>query len=143
MKTNWIKQTLTIAGAAVMLAAAGFAEAGDVTAKIDFPFYVRGVAMAPGSYKLLFTEGRGGMPVFRVRDSKSGRMVFLTVQSSGLVGKSQDPRPRLVFTCGAEACWIDEVWTGGESYYHTYKGKAARPEKTRVATVYFDSKAGN
>ncbi len=143
MKSTLIHRMLTTAGAVVAFAAASFADSGDLKAKIESPFFAQGVAMAPGTYDVVAARQMNGAMGYQLRGHTTHKAVMLPSLIADTVRHNQDARPRLVFNCAGEACWLAEVWTGTGNYYSVRGPRMTSGEKTRVATVYLDAKSGN
>jgi len=140
-----MKAILLTAASAIAFAAVSYAEPVDLKANIQFPFFAQGVAMAPGSYKVISMQAHGGFTYYQLRNFVANQAVLVTNMIPGEAKSTHKVVPRLVFQCGGETCWLSEVWTGNGTYYHarSIPARVASNEKLRVATVYLDSKVGN
>lgn len=137
-----LKRTLTIASAAMAFAVMGFAD--ELTANIQFPFFVRGVAMPAARYTVTNLTTQGGAPMYVISNRVSHQSVAMPFMRRSPAKSTDSAQPRIVFQCGAEACWVKEVWDGSSTFLEvsgpTSKKAQASSANTHVAVVYFDTK---
>src|SRR6202047_5687020 len=119
-----MKAILLTAASAIAFAAVSYAEPVDLKANIQFPFFAQGVAIAPGSYKVMSMQAHGGFTYYQLRNFVANQAVLVTNMIPGEAKSTDKVVPRLVFQCGGETCWLSEGWAG-KGHYSPVRGVPA------------------
>ena len=128
--------TKLMIAAAALVVAAGSASAQVLQADIPFTFQVRGVVMAPGTYRVAVDQAAASRRVL-IRNMDSHKSV-MALAGDGDVSKDWKVRgtPSIRFLCAGARCTLQEMWTGYDGPALTFR--TPKPEfngESRIAEI--------
>lgn len=124
-----LRTKMTIAAAALLVAAGTVSAQNSMKAEIPFGFQANGVNMPAGAYRV--TAGFGSPSVIKVVAEDSSRGALLV--SNMRIGKDWSTEAKLVFRCIGSDCALQQVWTGTPGA--NYQVPAPRSHDKELAAV--------
>jgi hypothetical protein len=127
--------SLIIAAAVTLSAAAAYGQQTKLTVNVPFAFKTASGMQAAGEYAIKPATASEVVMVLENRQTGRGTMLGIGAPETG-----RDKDAKLVFRCGDESgCALTSVWVGDGRGW-SYKAPKLKPsENERIAVVYFDS----
>ena len=133
-KVKKLTTRVMIATAALVVAASA-ASAQTMTGTIPFEFRAGNRVMAPGTYRVEFSQALG-TPIFRLSNVDSGGLAILLGQSPVYPDKTRqaEASTKLVFARTDSTYTLTKIWSGPDTSAYTIHGPKLGKDQTAALT---------